>query len=99
MRFFDFIEQQHRVRVLGNGLGEQASLIESHVARWRADEPRYRMPLHVFRHVEANELDAERNGQLSRDLGLADPRWAREQEAADGLSLIAKTRAGHLDGG
>ena len=40
-----------------------------------------------------------RNGELARDLGLADARGSGEQEAADGLALIAEAGARHLDGG
>src|SRR6185436_15653784 len=37
----------------------------------RADEARDGVPLHVLRHVEPQELDAERQRQLLCDLGLA----------------------------
>ena len=40
-----------------------------------------------------------RDGELARDLGLADAGGAGEQETADRLALIAQTRARHLDGG
>src|SRR3989440_7392754 len=50
-------------------------------------------------HVEAQELDAHRDRQLPRDLGLADASRAGEQEAADGLARLAEARARHLDGG
>ena len=57
------------------------------------------MPLHVFRHVEANQLDAHRERELASDLGLADAGGAREQERADGPPLVAEARACHLDRG
>ena len=57
------------------------------------------MALHVFRHVEAGQLDAQRGSQLPRDLRLADARRTAEQIAADGLLAIAQTRARQLDGG
>ena len=70
---------------------EQAALVEADVARRRADQARHRVALHVFGHVEADELDAERERELARDLGLADAGRAGEQEAADRLALVAET--------
>jgi hypothetical protein len=93
MRLFDFIEQQHAVRMLGNGLGQQSALIESHVARRRADEARHGMPLHVLRHVEAHEFHAHGDRQLPGHFGLADARRTGEQEEPTGLALIAQARS------
>ena len=84
MRLLDLVEQQHRVRLLGDGLGQQPALIEADIARRRADQTRDGVTLHVLGHVEAHQLDAQREGQLPR-LGLAHARGAREQERADGL--------------
>jgi hypothetical protein len=99
MRLLDFVEQQHTVRMLGDGFGEQAALIEAHVARRGADQPRHRVTLHVLRHVEAHELHAHGDGQLAGHLGLAHAGGAREQEGTHGLALIAEPGARHLDGG
>ena len=57
------------------------------------------MPLHVFGHVKADQLDAHDPGQLPGDLGLADSGRAGEQEIADGLLFVAQAGARHLDGG
>ena len=38
MRLLDLVEQQHAVRLLGDLLGEQAALVETDVARGRADQ-------------------------------------------------------------
>jgi hypothetical protein len=97
VRLLDFVQQQHRMRMLVDGLGEQATLVEAHVARRRADQARHRVALHIFGHVEANQLDAERDRQLPRDFGLADAGGTGEQERADRLALIAQARARHLD--
>ena len=99
MRLLDLVEQQHRVRLLGDGLGQQPALIEADIARRRADQTRHGVPLHVLGHVEAHQLDAQREGQLPRHLGLAHTRGAREQERADGLLGPCQARARHLDGG
>jgi hypothetical protein len=59
MRLLDLVEQQHAMRVLVDAVGEQAALVEADIAGRRADQPRDGVPLHVFRHVEAQQLDAE----------------------------------------
>ena len=57
------------------------------------------MPLHVFGHVEAQQFDAERGGELLCDFGLADAGRTREQIAADRLLRLAQARARQLDRG
>ena len=99
MRLLDFVEQQYAVRMLGDRFGEQAALVESDIAGRRADQPRHRVPLHVLGHVEAHQLHTKRERELPGDLGLADPSGAREQEGANGLTLVAQPRARHLDRG
>jgi hypothetical protein len=39
MGLLDLVEQQHRVRMLGDLLGQQAALIEADVAGRRTDQP------------------------------------------------------------
>jgi len=56
-----------------------------------------RVRLHVLRHIEADELDAERDGQLARQLGLADAGRAGEEERADRLLRLPESRARNLD--
>jgi hypothetical protein len=85
VRLLDLVEQQHRVRLLRDRLGQQPALVEADVARRRADQPADRVALHVLAHVEADQLDAEDVGQLLRDFGLADAGRAAEQERADRL--------------
>ncbi len=55
------------------------------------------MLLHVFRHVEAQKLDAEVVGELLGHFGLADAGGAREQVVADRLLRLAQARARQLD--
>ncbi len=99
MRLLDLVEQQHRVRVLVDGVGEEPALVEADVARRRADEPRDRVALHILRHVEAGDLDPHGARELARDLGLAHTRWPGEEIAADRLLGLAEPRAGELDRG
>ena len=79
VRLLDLVEQQHRVRRLADGVDEQAAVLVADVAGRRADEPRHGVLLHVLRHVEAQELDAQHPRQLPRQLGLADAGRARRR--------------------
>ena len=99
MGLLDLVEQQHAMRMLVDLVGQQAALVEADIARRRADQPRDGVALHVLRHVEAHELDAERGGELARDLGLADTGRAGEEIAADRLLAVAQAGAGELDRG
>ncbi len=97
MRLLDLVEQQHAMRLLGDLLGQQATLVEADVARGRADQATDRMAFHVLGHVEAHQFDAQRVGELAGDLGLADAGGAGEQEGADRLLRVAEPGARHLD--
>ncbi len=97
MGLFDFIQQQHAMRMLVDAVGEQAALVEADIARRRADQARHGVALHVFAHVEAQELHAHDAGELFGDFGLADAGRAREQVAADRLFRLAQAGARQLD--
>jgi len=92
MRLLDLVEQEHAMRMLVDAVGEQPALVEADIAGWRADQPRHGVALHVFRHVEADHLDAERGRELLGHFGLADAGRAREQVAADRLLRLAQAR-------
>ena len=55
------------------------------------------MFLHVFRHVEAQQLHAQRIGQLLGHLGFAHAGGPGEQVVADGLFRLAQAGTGQLD--
>ena len=93
MRLLDFVEQENRMRCLVDGVGQQAALVEPDIARRRSDQPRDGMALHIFGHVKAHQLDAERLGKLAGRLGLADTSGAGEQIVADRLFRLAKAGA------
>ena len=97
MRLFDLVEHEHRMRRSHDRLGQQSALIKADISRRRADQPRNRVRLGVFAHVEANELDAEHLGKLLRNLGLADAGRAREKERADRFRLVPKSGTRDLD--
>jgi hypothetical protein len=96
VRLLDLVEQQHAMRVLVDGVGEEPALVEADIARRRADQPADRVALHIFRHVEALERDAHDRRQLARHLGLADAGGAGEEVVADRLVGIAQARADSL---
>ena len=99
MGFFDLVEQEHAVRLLGDGLGEQAPLVKAHIARRRTDQAADRVALHVLGHVKAHQVDAHDVGQLLGRFGFAHTGGAAEQESANGLVGLAQTGARHLDRG
>ena len=75
----------------------QAALVEADIAGRCADQARDRVALHIFGHVEADELDAEARRELTRDLGLADAGRTREEIGADRLLGVAQAGARELD--
>jgi hypothetical protein len=93
----DLVEQQNGVGRLADRLGQQPAPIEPDVSRGRADQPRDRVSLHVFGHVEAQERDPEDLGEAASGLGLADPGRSGQEEAADRLVAVSQSRAGDLD--
>src|ERR1700746_3372534 len=83
--------------MLVDAIGEEATLVEADIAGRRADQPRNGVALHIFRHVEADQLDAERRRKLLGHLGLASAGRSGEQRAADRLFWLAQAGAGELD--
>ena len=53
----DLVEKQYAVGVLIDRVRQEPALVETHVARRRADEAADRMSFHVLRHIEACERD------------------------------------------
>ena len=92
MRLLDLVEQQHRVGMLADRVDQQPALLEADVSGRRADQPRHRVLLHVLAHVEADELVAEVQRELLRQLGLADAGRTGEQEAAGRPIRLAEAR-------
>ncbi|MNI49801.1 hypothetical protein D3C73_1044320 [compost metagenome] len=87
---FDFVQQQHAVRLLGDGFGQEATLVEPDIPGRRADQARHRVAFHVFRHVETQQLNTQRERQLPRHFGLAHTRGAGQEERADGFFRLAQ---------
>jgi hypothetical protein len=85
------------MRMLIDTVGQHTTLIEPDIARRGADQTRDRVFLHVFRHIETQQFDTQRIGQLFGDLGLADPGRTGEQIIADRLFGFAQAGTGELD--
>ena len=98
MGLLDFVEQQHAMRVLVDRVGQQSALVEADIAGRRADQPRDRVALHVFGHVEADQL--RRRAATASCLAtsvLPTPVGPGEEVAADRLFAIAQPGASELD--
>ena len=85
VRLLNFIEQDHRVRVFGYCIGQQTALIIANIAWRRANQTRYGMPLHVFRHIKPKQFEPQLHRQLFRYLCFTYPRRPSKQEATNGL--------------
>ena len=92
MGLLDLVEQQDAMRLFVDRLGEQATLVEAHVSGRGTDEARYRMALHVLRHIKTQQLDTEHVGELPGHLGLAHAGRPRKQESPDWFFRTAQPR-------
>ena len=84
-----------RVRPAADRLGQLAALVVADVARRRADQPADGVLLHVLGHVDPDHrlVAVEQElGQRPRQLGLADPGRAEEDEAAERPVRVLQTR-------
>ena len=81
MGLLDLVEEHHRRRALGEGRGQLAALLVSHVARRRAQELGVFVALREFGAIDAHELflAAQFLGQCARQFGLAHPGGAHHQ--------------------
>ena len=100
VRLLDLVEQDHLIGPPPHRLGERAALLVADIAGRRADQPRDRVLLHVFRHVDAQQrrLVVEQElGERLGQLGLADAGRPQEHERADRPVRIlqAGARAAH----
>ena len=56
VRLLHFVEEDHAIGFAPDGFGELAAFLVADVAGRRAEEPRHRVFLHVFAHVEAHNI-------------------------------------------
>src|SRR5208283_4221479 len=83
MRLFDFIEQQDRVRLLADGVGQKSTLVKSYVPRRSPDQPGDRVLFHVFAHVEPQKIDSQNPGKLLGHFGLSHSGRTDEKKGPD----------------
>ena len=97
MGLLDLVQQENRVGVLPDRLGEEAALLVADVARRRPDELGHGVLLLVLAHVVAEERHPQRRGKLAGEFGLSHPRRPHEEERGDGLVRFAEAGARPLD--
>src|SRR5258707_10546625 len=101
MGLLDLVEEHDAVVLAADRLGQLAALVEPDIAGRRPDEARHIVALHELAHVDLDErvLAAEHElGERLGKLGLADARWAEEDERADRSLRILEARASAADG-
>ncbi len=83
VRLLDFIEQNHGKRTTPDRLSELAAFLIPHIAGRSADEPSDGVLLHIFRHINANEIRfiiEECGSQGAGELCFPNAGWTEEQE-------------------
>ena len=95
--FFDFIQQQYRMRMLNNSIGQQTALVETDIPRRRTNQAADGVAFHIFGHIKTQQFNAECFGQLHRDFGLTDASWSGKQERTDRFMLVSQTGTAHFD--
>ena len=100
MGFLNLIKQNHLIGPPPHRFGQHAPLIIADIARRRTDQPRDRVFLHEFRHVDADHrvfIVEKIGGNGFGQLGLADTGRAKEEEAAQRPPLIVQPSARTAD--
>ena len=101
VRLLDLVEEDDRVALAADGLGQLPAFVEADVAGRRADEPAHVVALHELAHVDLDErvLAAEHElGERLGELRLPDAGGAEEDERADRPLGILEAGAGATDG-
>ena len=86
MSFFDFVQQNHAVRIAAHGFRQSAAFFISHVTRRCADQASHAVSFHEFAHIDANHVALiieHEMGQRLAEFCLADTGWAEKHERAD----------------
>ena len=55
MGLFDFVKQHHRIGLAPDFLGQLTGIVVAHISGRRSDNPRYRMLLHEFGHIQPDQ--------------------------------------------
>ena len=83
--------------MLDHRVGEQAALVKAHVSRRRTNQTADGVTLHILGHIKAQQLNAQRFGELNRYLGFTHTGRTGEQEGTDRLVVMPQASTGHLD--
>src|SRR5208337_1469793 len=95
--FLDLVKKYDRVGATAHSLGELAAFLVTDVSRWRADQPRHGILLHVFGHIKAHQdplIIEQELGEGAGQFGLAHARRPQENEGTDGALGIGESGAG-----
>ena len=101
MGLLNLVKEHHGIGLPADPLGELAALLVAHIARRGADEAGHRVPLHILRHVDADDgaLVAEHGlCQGLAKLRLPHARGAQEQEGARGALGVLQPHPAPADG-
>ena len=96
MRFFNLVEQNYRIGLAANLLGQLSALVVADIAGRRTDKLRGRVLLHVFGHIDAYHrvLVAEHHvGERLRELGLADAGRSEEDKRSHRTLRVFESNA------
>src|SRR5581483_10654083 len=89
-------EEHDRIVPAPYGFRQIAAFLVTDVSRRRADQARYRMLLHEFRHVEPDHgllIIEEKLGQRPAEFRFTNARWTEKNERADRTIRILQSRA------
>ena len=96
MCLFNLIEQDHLIWPPPHGFRQRTAFFIANIARRCADQPRYRVLFHIFRHINARHgaiIIEQKSRQRFHQFRLANTSWAQEQEAADRAIRVLQARA------
>ena len=97
VRLLDLVEQDHRERAPAHRLGQLPAVLEPHIPRRGADQPRHRELLAVLAHVQPHHrllVVEEFGGEGARQFRLPHPGRPGEQESPERPVRVADPGAG-----
>ena len=77
--FFDLVQQKYCMWCFVDCFGQQTTLIKTDVTRRCANQSRYGMSFHVFRHVIADQFNSKSYRELTGDFSLPHAGWPAKQ--------------------
>ena len=92
VRFFDFVEQDQRVRLPTHGFGEITTFFVTDIPRRGANQPSHRMFFHELRHVDPNHRFGAVKENLSEGLAQFSFTHARRPQEHKGTIRLARIR-------